>query len=112
MSRLLRSLGLLLLGLSLWAVPPVHLGQESRHALAGHLELLAGAPAETLEQALQAAAEGRFVAQPGNIAKGYAKACYGAARETGLPEATFPPTCPWSFEQIGDDAFWPGGGGV
>ena len=73
MSRLLRSLGLLLLGLSLWAAPPVQLGQESRHALAGHLELLAGAPAETLEQALQAAAEGRFVAQPGNIAKGYAK---------------------------------------
>jgi hypothetical protein len=30
-----------------------------------------------------------------------------AAAETGLPESTFPTTCPWSFGQIMDDGFWP-----
>ena len=29
-----------------------------------------------------------------------------AARETGLAETAFPATCPWSFDQIGND-FWP-----
>jgi len=27
--------------------------------------------------------------------------------ETGLPNATFPTICPWSFEQIMDEGFWP-----
>ncbi len=71
MSRLLRSLGLLLLGLSLGAAPPLELGQDNRLPLAGHMELLTGAPAATLEQALQGAAEGRFQPVPGNITKGY-----------------------------------------
>jgi hypothetical protein len=30
-----------------------------------------------------------------------------AAGETGLDERTFPPTSPWSFEQITDADFWP-----
>ena len=71
MSRWLRCLGPLLLGLCLGAAPPVELGQENRLALAGHMEMLTGAPAANLEQALQAAAEGRFVAVPGNLNKGY-----------------------------------------
>ncbi|NTW84615.1 MAG: sensor histidine kinase [Holophagaceae bacterium] len=73
MSGLLRSLGFLLLGLSLWAAPPVELGQHDRLPLAGHMEVLMGAPAGTLEQALQAAAEGRFVPLAGNVTKGYGK---------------------------------------
>ncbi len=37
---------------------------------------------------------------------------YGDARgdayaETGLLETTFPATCPWSFEQMMDNGFWP-----
>ena len=71
MNRLVRSLGLLLLGLSLWAAPPVELGQDDRLPLAGHMEILTGAPAATLEQALLGAAEGRFVPLAGNVAKGY-----------------------------------------
>jgi hypothetical protein len=34
----------------------------------------------------------------------------GAARETGLPQAQFPAVCPWSYEQIIDDSFWPEAG--
>jgi len=30
-----------------------------------------------------------------------------AALETGLPLATFPEICPWSFDQISGDDFWP-----
>ena len=38
----------------------------------------------------------------------YAMATIEAAGETGLPEATFPSVCPWSFEHSMDAAFWPG----
>ena len=34
-------------------------------------------------------------------------AALGATGETGLDDSTFPATCPWSFEQIMDDGFWP-----
>jgi Domain of unknown function DUF29 len=37
----------------------------------------------------------------------YGDALLIAERETGLLESTFPPTCPWSFEQIVDQDFWP-----
>jgi hypothetical protein len=30
-----------------------------------------------------------------------------AADETGLPEGTFPPVCPWTFEQAMNAEFWP-----
>jgi hypothetical protein len=40
-------------------------------------------------------------------AKAYRNAMIEAAAETGLPESTFPTTCPWSFGQIMDDGFWP-----
>ena len=71
MNGLLRGLVFLLLGLSLWAAPPVELGQDDHLPLAGHMEILTGAPAGTLEQALQGAAEGRFVPLAGNVTKGY-----------------------------------------
>ncbi len=31
-----------------------------------------------------------------------------AMSETGLADATFPKTCPWSAQQMMDEAFWPG----
>jgi len=37
----------------------------------------------------------------------YPKARKHASSETGLPLTTFPPTCPWTVEQILDDDFWP-----
>jgi len=42
------------------------------------------------------------------IGRGYGNAAILAPGETGLPRATFPATCPWPFEQIIDEAFWPG----
>jgi len=40
------------------------------------------------------------------ISSAYARAQLTAARETNLPETTFPTTCPWSFEQMMEDDFW------
>jgi hypothetical protein len=44
---------------------------------------------------------------PEAIAGAYERAVFGAAGETGLPDATFPESCPWSFAQMMDDGFWP-----
>ncbi|MBF0333056.1 MAG: DUF29 domain-containing protein [Alphaproteobacteria bacterium] len=41
------------------------------------------------------------------IAEAYRLALIGAADETALPRATFPTSCPWSFEKVMDEAFWP-----
>jgi hypothetical protein len=41
------------------------------------------------------------------IADSYGDALIGAERETGLPEQTFPTSCPWTFSQMMDDNFWP-----
>lgn len=38
---------------------------------------------------------------------GYELGRGGAADETGLPESTFPPECPWTFEQAMNPEFWP-----
>jgi hypothetical protein len=37
----------------------------------------------------------------------YARAQLAAARETSLPEATFPTQCPWSYQQLANELFWP-----
>lgn len=31
----------------------------------------------------------------------------GAEKETGIPSATFPETCPWEYEQFVNPDFWP-----
>lgn len=33
------------------------------------------------------------------VADAYGDALIAAERDTGLPEVTFPPSCPWSFDQ-------------
>lgn len=38
----------------------------------------------------------------------YSMATIEAAGETGLPEATFPSACPWSFDKVMGEGFWPG----
>lgn len=37
----------------------------------------------------------------------YKKATMAAERETGMPRKTFPAVCPWTYEQIMDENFWP-----
>ena len=44
---------------------------------------------------------------PARLARHYPLARRDAARETRLPLATFPVTCPWTVEQVLDDDFWP-----
>jgi len=41
------------------------------------------------------------------MARAYRKAIGEAELETGLPQTVFPPTCPWTFEQIMCPEFWP-----
>jgi hypothetical protein len=38
----------------------------------------------------------------------YQEARVAAARETRLKEERFPPDCPWTFQQVEDDKFFPG----
>jgi hypothetical protein len=45
---------------------------------------------------------------PESIADAYRKARGEAYAETGLPKETFPAACPWSFDQIMNENFWPG----
>lgn len=41
------------------------------------------------------------------IAQAYRLAAIEAERETGLPESTFPVVCPFTYDQMLDDTFWP-----
>ncbi len=41
------------------------------------------------------------------IADSYRLAVIGAERETSLSAETFPARCPWSFDQMMNDDFWP-----
>lgn len=42
------------------------------------------------------------------IEKGYKYARKGAIKETGLPETTFPPHCPYVWADLANDNFFPG----
>ena len=44
---------------------------------------------------------------PQAIVQAYGNAVIEAGAETGLPEATFPDICPWSYERMMDADFWP-----
>jgi len=41
------------------------------------------------------------------IAGAWEEARVKAEKETGINQATFPGACPWSWEHVIDDAFWP-----
>jgi Domain of unknown function DUF29 len=41
------------------------------------------------------------------VADAYIDARAAAYDETGLSQQTFPAACPWSFDQMMDEAFWP-----
>jgi uncharacterized protein DUF29 len=43
----------------------------------------------------------------GLLSRWYPLARLDASDETGLPLATFPEACPWTPEQVLDEAFWP-----
>jgi hypothetical protein len=41
------------------------------------------------------------------VERHYPRARRKAAKQTRLPLATFPATCPWTLEQLRDEQFWP-----
>ena len=71
MTGLLRWVLAVTMSISAWAAEPIDLRHLSREPLAGHLEILTGRPAATLDEALQAATAGGFQALPGNASRGY-----------------------------------------
>ena len=44
---------------------------------------------------------------PQAIERAYKYAVTGAAKETGFAKSIFPESCPWTFEQAMNHAFWP-----
>jgi hypothetical protein len=46
---------------------------------------------------------------PEAMAMAYEVARIEAMAETGLPQSSFPPACPWGYEQAMETAFWPEG---
>lgn len=44
---------------------------------------------------------------PEALADAFDSARVDAARQTGLEPADFPDKCPWSYDEIIEDAFWP-----
>lgn len=96
--ELVNRLSVLLMHLLKWQFQPSVRGtswrltvEEQRTRLADHLE-----DNPSLKSSLSA-----------SIEAGYRLAVLGAARETGLDRQIFPSTCPWSFEQIMNEGFWP-----
>ena len=47
---------------------------------------------------------------PQAIDQAYGNAVIEAGAETGLLESTFPVVCPWTYDQITNQNFWPGEG--
>ncbi|MGH7152531.1 MAG: DUF29 domain-containing protein [Acetobacteraceae bacterium] len=99
--ELVSRLAILLAHLVKWQFQPMLRGtiwrltiEEQRQRLADHLADNPSLKA-TLAESIEA---------------GYRLALIVAARESGLSRDTFPPSCPWSFEQMVADDFWPGGG--
>jgi len=41
------------------------------------------------------------------IASAWKKAVLDAEKETGIDSTRFPPSCPWSFDELMHDDFWP-----
>ena len=96
--ELVNRLSVLLMHLLKWQFQPSTRGtswrltiEEQRDRLADHL-----ADNPSLKATLHA-----------SIASGYRLAVLGAARETGLDRSIFPTACPWSFDQMMAEDFWP-----
>ncbi|MBK1722725.1 DUF29 domain-containing protein [Thiocystis violacea] len=96
--ELVNRLVVLLLHLLKWRFQPALRGnswrlsiKEQRIRLASHL-----ADNPSLKSKLDEA-----------ILQAYRLAAIEAERETGLSESSFPSDCPFSFEQLMDDSFWP-----
>lgn len=96
--ELISRLAVLLVHLLKWQFQPALRGnswrltiEEQRRALARHLSDNPSLKARLFEA----------------IPDAYGDALIIAERETGFPRHTFPAVCPFSFEQMADDGYWP-----
>ena len=97
---LISHLQTLLLHLLKWHYQPQ--GQSWGHSWVDSIQT-----ARTDAQALFARYPHLHTRQAAAYARAYPRARRQAARETGLPLALFPQTCPWTPEQVLDAGFWP-----
>ena len=92
-------LAILLLHLLKWQFQPTHRGASWEASIANSrdriIEHLADNP--SLKSQL-----------PEAVASAYRYALRDASAETGMRASSFPQTCPYSYAEIMDEAFWPG----
>jgi Domain of unknown function DUF29 len=96
--ELVSRLTVLLLHLLEWQYQPTHRGPSWRLSIANARDDLTDHLADNPSLNTHIA---------NAIASAYRRAHRQASAETGYPEATFPEVCPWSFERIMDESFWP-----
>ena len=97
--RAVRSqLRLILSHLLKWVYQPARRGESWRSTIANGRVLVQ----EDLEDLPSLAPELETLA-----AWAYPRARRDAAKDTGLPLATFPEVCPWTVEEVLDEHFWP-----
>ncbi|WP_143221517.1 DUF29 domain-containing protein, partial [Acetobacter syzygii] len=96
--ELISRLTVLLLHLLKWEFQPVRRGASWRLSIANTRDALTDHMADnpSLRSVLEA-----------SIDTAYRRARRDAALETGFSESTFPSVCPWSFNQMMDEEFWP-----
>jgi len=96
--ELISRLTVLLLHLLKWQFQPTHRGPSWRLSVANARDDLTDHLADNPSLKSQLADA---------IASAYRRAHRQASAETGFPEGTFPASCPWPFEQMMKDDFWP-----
>jgi uncharacterized protein YPO0396 len=94
--------------------------QSQLRLICSHLLKWRHQPAKRTESWRTTIANGRVLVQealedlpslarelPALATTAYPRARRDAAKETGLPLATFPEACPWPLERVLDEDFWP-----
>jgi hypothetical protein len=96
--ELVNRLAILLLHLLKWQFQPRRRGSSWEASIANNRDRLADHLADnpSLKPLIPAA-----------LAQAYRYAVRDAEGETGLGKATFPQSCPWTYDQVMDPDFWP-----
>ena len=97
--ELVSRLTILLLHLLKWQLQPTHRGASWEASIANARDHIADHLGDN--PSLKARL-------PEAIASAYRYALRDASAETGMRASAFPATCPYSFNEMMDEAFWPG----